>query len=57
MELQSPEKSCTFLFKYTSPESVLLNPLDILARQNCVGKLTFLLSVLNLKIYFPFTNK
>ena len=44
-------------FKDTSLDSVALNPLKILPRQNWVGKLTFLLSALNLKIYFLLTNK
>ena len=35
----------------------MLNPLDMLPRQNWVGKLIFLLSALNMKIYFPFANK
>ena len=43
IELRSTEKSYSFPFKGTSLDSVALNPLDILPRQNCVGKLTFLL--------------
>ena len=43
IEFSSTEKSYTFPFKGTSLDSVALNPLDILPRQNCVGKLTFLL--------------
>ena len=54
IELQWTEKSCTFPFK-DSLESVALNP--ILSKQNRVGKLTFSLSVLNLIISFPLTNK
>ena len=34
IELQSTEKSYTFSFKDTSLDSVALNPLDILPRQN-----------------------
>ena len=52
IELPSTEKSYTFPFKDTSLDSVLLNQLDILPRQNWVRKLTFLLSGLNLKIYW-----
>ena len=51
------EKSYTFQFKNTSLDSLALNPLEILSRQNYVGKLTFLLLPLNLKIYFPLRNK
>ena len=51
-ELQSTEKSCIFPFKDTSLDSVALNTLEILTRQNLVGKLTFLLSALNLNIFF-----
>ena len=54
--LQSTGKSNTFPFKDISLDLVALNSLDILLRQNWVGKLTFLLSALNLKIYFPLTN-
>ena len=50
IELKSTEKSYTFPFKNTSLDSVGLNSLDMLLRQNCVGKLTFLLSALNLNI-------
>ena len=57
VELKLTEKSYTFSFKDISSDSVALNPLDILPKQNWVGKLTFLLSALNLKIYFPLTNK
>ena len=42
IELQSTEKSYTFPFKGSSPHSVLQNPLNILLRENWVGKLTFL---------------
>ena len=35
------EKSYTFRFKDTSLDSVALKSLDILPRQNWVGKLTF----------------
>ena len=41
----------------TSLESVALNSLDMLPRQNCVAKLTFLLSSLNLKVSFSLTKK
>ena len=57
IEWYSTEKSCAFPFKATSLDSVALNPSDILPKQNRVGKLTFLLSALNLIIYFPLTNK
>ena len=43
--------------KDTSLDSRALNPLEILPRQNRVGKLTVFLSTLNLKISFPLTNK
>ena len=56
IELQSAEKSYKFPFTDTSLDSVALNPVDILPRQNWVGKLTFLLSALNLKISFPLTT-
>ena len=50
-----------FLPKYTSLDSIVLNPLDILARQNWVGKLTFLLSALlsalKLKTSCPLRNQ
>ena len=51
------EKSYTFQFKNTSLDSLALNPLEIISRQNYVGKLTFLLLSLNLQIYFPLRNK
>ena len=57
IELQSTEKSYTFPPNDTSLDSVALSPSDILNKQNRVGKLTFLLSALNLKISFPFTKK
>ena len=47
----------TFSFKDTSLDSVALNPLHMLPRQNWVGKLTFLLSALNLNNAFLLTNK
>ena len=50
IELRSTKKSYTFPFKNTSLDSVALNPLDILPRQNWVGKLTFLLSAINLAL-------
>ena len=56
-ELWLTEKSCTFPFKDTSQHSVALNLLEILPRQNCVGKLSFLLLALNLSISFALTNK
>ena len=57
IELYSTEKSYTFPFKDTSLYSVALNPSDIRPKQNWVGKLTFLLSALNLIISFLLTNK
>ena len=57
IELQSFEKSNTFSFKDSALDSVALSPLDIFPRENWVGKLTFSLSALNLKIYFPLTTK
>ena len=57
IELQSTEKSYTFLFIDTSLDSVALNPSDVLPKQNQTGKLTFLLPALNLIISFPLTNK
>ena len=51
------ENSYTFQFKNTSLDSLAPNPLEIPSRQNYVGKLTFLLLPLNLKIYFPLRNK
>ena len=57
IELLSTEKSPHFPFKDTSLDSAALHPLDILPRQNCVGKLTFLLSALILKISLPLTKK
>ena len=53
LKFESTEKSSTFLFKNNSLDSVALNQLDILPKQNRVGKLTFLLSALNLKVSFP----
>ena len=44
IKLQSIEKSYAFIFKDTSLDSVALNPLDILPRQNRV--LTNLLMIL-----------
>ena len=49
--------SCTLPFKDTSLDSVALNPLVILSKQNRVGKLPFLLSAVDLKISFTLTNK
>ena len=43
--------------KDTSLDSLALNPLDVLPKQNGVGKLSFLFSALNLKIYFSLTSK
>ena len=57
IELKSTEKSYTFPFKDTSPDSLLPNPSDIIRKQNRSGKLKFLLSPLNLKISFPLTSK
>ena len=50
------ETSYTFQIKNTSLDSLALNPLEKLPRQDFVGKFTFLWSVLNLKIYFPLKN-
>ena len=44
-------------FKDTSSNSVALNSLDKLPKQNRVGKLIFLLSALNLIISFLLINK
>ena len=52
IELLSTQKSYKFSFKDTSQDSAALNPSGMLPRQNWVGKLTFLLSALNLKISF-----
>ena len=41
IELQSTEKSNTFPFKDTSLDSIALNPLEILPRQNCAAKYHF----------------
>ena len=57
IELESTEKPSTSPFKDNSLDSLVLNPLDILPRQNWAKKLTFLLSALNLKSSFPLTNK
>ena len=57
IELKSTVKSYTFPFNDVSLGLVELDPLDILPRRNWVGKLTFLLSALNLKISFTLTNK
>ena len=57
IELQLIEKSYTFPFKDTSLNLVALNPSDILLEQNQDGKLTFLLSALNLIISFLLTNR
>ena len=46
-----------FPFEDTSIDSVALNLLDILPRQNWVGKLTFLSPILKLRGSFPLTNK
>ena len=54
--LQSTEKSYVFPFEDTSVDTVALNPLEILSRQNWVRKLRFLLSALNLRISFPLKN-
>ena len=43
--------------KSTSLDSVAENPLDMLPRQDWVQKLMLPLFALNLKIYFPLTNK
>ena len=43
--------------KHTSVGSKSLNLSEILSRQNWAGKLAFLLSALNVKIYFPLTMK
>ena len=57
IELELTEKSYTFLFKDTCLDSVTINPLDMLPRQNWGEKLTFLLSDVNLKVSFLLTNK
>ena len=57
IELQSTEKKYIFPFKDTSLDSEALILLNMLLRQNCIGKLTYLLSALKLKISFPLTNK
>ena len=41
--LYPTEKSYTSPFKYTSIDSVAPNPLDMLLKQNLVGKLIFFL--------------
>ena len=51
------EKSQRFSPEDTSLDSAAPNLLDMLPRQNWVGKLTLPLSALNVKIYFPLTNK
>ena len=51
------EKSYKFTFKDTSLDSIALNPLEIILRQNWVGKLTFLLSALILNISFLLTDQ
>ena len=50
-------KNETHPIKDTSLDSLALNPLDVLPKQNGVGKLSFLFSALNLKIYFSLTSK
>ena len=57
IEFWSTEKLYAFPFKDTSLDSAALNPTDIRPKQNRVGKLTFLLSALNLFFSFPLTNK
>ena len=47
IELWSTEKQYTFSFKDASPDSAAFNPLEKLLRHYWVGKLIFLLSVLN----------
>ena len=46
IELELTEKSYTFLFN-NFPDSVLLNPLDALSKQNQVVNVALLLSALN----------
>ena len=41
IELSSSKNLYTFPFKDTSLDSIALIPLEILLKQNCVGKLTF----------------
>ena len=48
IELSSTKKSYTYPFKDASLDSVALNPLVMLPKQNWVGKLKFLLSALKL---------
>ena len=55
-ELQLTEKSYIFPFTDTSLDPVLLDPLEILSRQNWVGKLEFIISF-KFKDFFPLTNK
>ena len=57
IELGLAGQSHIYLFKDNSLDSAALNPLDILQRQKLVGKITLLLSALNLKIPFPLANK
>ena len=57
IEFYSTEKPFTFPLKDNSLDSIALNPLEILPRQNCIGKSTFLSLNLNLNIYFPLTKK
>ena len=57
IELGLAGQSYIYLFKDNSLDSAALNPLDILQIQKLVGKITFLLSALNLKISFPLANK
>ena len=51
IEVQSTKRLYTFPFKDNSLDSLALNSLDILPRQNSVQKLTFLLSALNFLFY------
>ena len=55
--LQSTEKAYTFPFKDIFLDSIAPNPLDMLPKQIWVRNSTFSSSALNLKIYFPLTNR
>ena len=57
IEFKSTEKSYTFSFEDTSLDSVALKPSNLRPRENWARRFTFLLTALNLKIYFPLANK
>ena len=52
IELKSIKKSYRFQFKDTSLDSLALNPLDMIPRQNWVRNWTFLLSALTYRFLF-----